>query len=114
MWPRVVELMLGIWLAIAPFALGMGESDPWIQDLVLAALVCGTSVLSYWRPTRHARWVTMAAAIWLMGVGWLSTPPTPASQNHLVVGMLLAMLAIVPNACNEPPERWRDELRRAA
>ena len=31
----------------------------------------------------------------------------PSSQNQIIVGLLLAMFAIIPNKTNEMPEAWR-------
>jgi hypothetical protein len=34
-------------------------------------------------------------------------PPSPASQNHVVVGILLLMLAILPSHNNQIPRSWQ-------
>lgn len=115
MWPRVVELMLGVWLWITPFVLAfeLGGSES------LQAWLCGTGViiascLSYWRPTRHARGATAVIGLWLASSSYFggSFPAPPAVQNGLLVGLLLLMFAIIPNEAGEPPASWRPFVSR--
>lgn len=111
MWPRVVELMLGVWLAISPFIFRHAPEDLflWVNDLSCGLLVITCSCLSFWEPARHARFTTLVAALWLVSSAYVSGghPAPPASQNELLVGLLLAMFAIIPNEAGEPPRSWR-------
>lgn len=112
MWARVVEVMLGCWLAISPFIfrLSLSEWHIWVNDFVCAALIIALGLLSYWRPLRHAHLITGLAALWLMGFGYFAAPHPlpPASQNELMVGFLLVMFAIIPNEASLPPQAWRE------
>lgn len=112
MWPRVVEAMLGIWLVLSPFVLRHpdGATGAWATDLVCGTLVLALALVSFWRPTRHAHFGHLLVVAWLLGYGYLGTPtPAPPSvQNQLVIGMLLAMLAILPDEASQPPRAWRD------
>jgi len=113
MWPRTIEFMLGMWLATSPFIFQHDADDKrfWCNDLIVAFFVITLSLLSFWRPTRHAHRLTILIGIWLAGFGYLSAGPSaePAAQNELVIGLLLLMLAIIPNEASLPPEGWREQ-----
>lgn len=114
MWARDMELAIGLWLAMSPFVFGHPGADTalWANDLACAALVAVLAVSTYWRPMRRAHLAELAVAAWLVGWGWSTAYQSagaapPASQNHVVVGLLLGMLAIVPSRASEPPAAWR-------
>jgi hypothetical protein len=48
----------------------------------------------------------MAVGLWLMGWGYASGA-APAFQNDLIVGLVLVMLAVIPNEATQPPRSWR-------
>jgi hypothetical protein len=111
MWPRVIEGMLGAWLLLTPFIFRMTDR---IDEYVLNGLACGAaiavaSLLSFWRPARHARFLTLALSLWLVLHGYFSAnrPGPPAAQNELVIGLTLLLLAIMPNEVNDVPDPWR-------
>jgi hypothetical protein len=111
MWPRVIEGMLGIWLLLMPFVFRDTEA---VADFIVTAVVSGlliatASILSFWRPTRHARVLTLAISVWLALDGYFGTsrPGPPAAQNELVIGLTLLLFAIMPNEINDVPEPWR-------
>lgn len=111
MWARVVEFMLGCWLAISPFIFAH-EHDQivlWATDWIAAALVIACALLSYWHPTRHAHVLTALVACGLVLIGRFSSTesPSPAQQNEIVIGLVLVMFAIVPNQAFWPPAPWR-------
>lgn len=111
MWPRVVELMLGVWLAASPFFFLEEPLGGFAAANALACsfLVIVASCLSYWEPTRHARALTAAVALWMTARAYVvaSFPASPMVQNEFLVGLLLLMFAIVPNDSAQPPRSWR-------
>ncbi|MEQ9379476.1 MAG: hypothetical protein RJP95_01335, partial [Pirellulales bacterium] len=114
MWARVVEFMLGCWLAISPFVFGHGE-DPmlWIADLTAAFAVMVLALLWYWTPTRHAHFGIAVVAVAMIGYGRFAggAEVAPALQNHIGIGLLLLMFAIVPNHASSPPRVWYQNLK---
>lgn len=111
MWARVVEVMLGCWLAASPFVFGHQPDRTWlwVSDLACAAAVVALALVSYWRPLEWAHLGTGLVATWLVAFGFLASPgpAPPALQNDILVGLLLAMFAIIPNEANLPPRGWR-------
>lgn len=111
MWARVIEIMLGCWLAVSPFVFrhAADEKVLWLNDLFSALAVIMLALISFWRPLRYAHVAIVVVALWLIGFGfWASGyPAPPALQNDILVGLLLLMFAIIPNEANLPPKAWR-------
>ena len=120
MWARNFEVALGLWLMMSPFVLSHPEGDTWlwIHDLLLSVVIVTISVLCYVRSLRRLHLAQLAVASWLMGYGWVmaraAAEAPPSSQNHIMLGLLLAMFAIVPSESSRPPDGWREfEVQRA-
>jgi multisubunit Na+/H+ antiporter MnhF subunit len=116
MWARVIEVMLGCWLAMSPFIFRHSAEDRvlWFNDLFAAMVVIMLALVSFWSPLRFAHVANLVIALWLIAFGfWASPyPAPPALQNDIVVGLLLLMFAIVPNKATQPPRSWHDFLAR--
>jgi hypothetical protein len=112
MWARVIEVMLGCWLAMSPFIFrhAADETVLWFNDLISALAVIVLALVSFSAHFRYAHLAIVVVALWLMGFGfWASGYPTPpALQNDILVGLLLLMFAIIPNEANLPPRAWRN------
>ena len=112
MWARVIEVMLGCWLAMSPFIFrhAAGDRTLWVNDLFSAMAVVVLALVSFCPPLRFAHVANLIIGLWLIAFGfWASPYPTPpALQNDIVVGFLLLMFAIVPNEATQPPQTWRD------
>ena len=115
MWPRVVEITLGLWLMSSPFIFQHGPHSRflWSNDLTSGFCVAALAILSFWRPLCHIHLGIVVIGVWLIGFGLVSASAhsTPASQNHIVLGLLLLMFAIIPNRASLPPARWLEVLR---
>lgn len=109
MWGRVVEIMTAVWLAASPFIFGVQSKATLLwADQLIALLICILSGLSYWYSTRHAHLLILVIAIGLIVWGRFAVlPPTPPHQNHIVVGLFLLMMALIPNEASMPPRAWR-------
>lgn len=109
MWPRTAEIMLGLWLMASPFIFRYPDDATALWWIALAGgLVIGTvSVLTFARALRRLHLLNIAFALALTAHGWLIHPGAP-SQNHIGVGLLLLMLAIIPSEASLPPVPWRE------
>lgn len=102
--------MLGFWLMASPLVFRFAETGGGglANDLLCGLLVIIFGFLSFWNRTRRARFLIFIVAFWLIISGYLAGHPAPpAAQNQIVVGLLLAMFAVIPNRTNEMPEAWR-------
>jgi hypothetical protein len=112
MWPRVVEVMLGVWLALSPFIFGHlpEEAWRWGTDFGASTAVILLALLSFWTPLRHIHLANFLVGLWLVFFGWYweGYPAPPALQNDIVTGLLLLMFAIIPNEASRPPKAWRE------
>ncbi|QEF97619.1 hypothetical protein Mal15_16600 [Stieleria maiorica] len=110
MWGRVVEIMTAVWLAASPFIFDAASDGIVLwSDLGVALLIWVLSGLSYWPPTRRAHLLILVVAVGLVLWGRLAVlPPTPVHQNHIVVGLFLLMIAVIPNNASQPPSGWME------
>lgn len=113
MWSRVVEVMLGCWLLMAPFLFQHPAERHgwWINDFSAGSVVILFGLISYWKPTRHAHLLTIIAGGWLIGFAFSQAErlAAPALQSDAIVGLLLLMFAIIPNHASRPPVSWFSE-----
>lgn len=114
MWARHLELSLGLWLAVSPFVFGHapGATHLWVNDLVCAGSIVLLALLPHWRPLRRIHLLELVVAAWLVGFGRvaLSDPAAgAAAENHVVVGLLIGLLAVVPSEASIPPPAWRGD-----
>lgn len=111
MWPRTVEVMLALWLAVSPFVFRhpAGERGLWASDLVCAVVVATLALASYRQKWRRVHLFELGVAGWLVLFGYLGGGEgrPPGFQNALVVGLTLALFNILPSEANEPPRLWR-------
>ncbi|MFN3322539.1 MAG: SPW repeat protein [Bryobacteraceae bacterium] len=111
MWPRDIELSLGLWLIVSPFVFRHPAEAVtwWANDMLCGLVVVVFSLLSYSVRFHWAHFFTIAVAIWLYAFARFSVsfPPPAALQNNAVVGLLLALFAVLPNEAERPPRPWR-------
>lgn len=111
MWARDMELMLGLWLLASPFVFAHRADAPhlWAHDLALGAAIAAIALAAHWTPLRRLHLLLLPVATWLIAFGWWATRDALAAapQNWIVVGLVLAMFAIVPSCASDPPESWR-------
>ena len=116
MWGRVVEIMLGLWLTLSPFIFGHYPSNIalWTNDLLCGAAVVLLASLSFWTWSvlgfmRYAHLGILGVGGWLTIFGYVSSgyPAAPGYQNAMLVGLILLVVAIIPNHASLPPPSWR-------
>ena len=109
-WARVVELCFACWLGASPLIFEHTDGSWLAWDLLAGAATALLACLSMWRPTRRAHLLILAVAGAMVVHAALAPDPLAAApQNHLVVGVTLLMLALVPTEALDPPEAWTRE-----
>jgi hypothetical protein len=110
MWARVIEILMAAWLAASPLIFRHSPDARllWVTDLSCALGVAIFSILSFRPELSKLHLLNLAAACWLLGVGAFAapSPPPPALQNEVMIGLLLLMFAIVPSHASDPPRSW--------
>ena len=111
MWPRVAELMLGLWLILSPLIFRGTEAAQQFAriDVLAGAAVVVFSLMSFWRRTEWAHFGTAVLALGLGAFAYLAweRPGPPAAQNEIFLALVLLLLAIIPNEASRPPRSWR-------
>lgn len=109
MWGRVIEMLTAVWLSFSPYIFHASATNDVVWgDTIIALVITIFSGLSFWRPTQYAYLAILGVAVGLITWGrFATTPTTPAHQNHIVVGLFLLMIAIIPNHASRPPAVWR-------
>ncbi len=110
MWPRIVEIMLGLWLVLSPLIFRLGAGDP---ALIINHLIYGTATVAVSLiaiRVRFLRIVTIAIGLSLIGYGYVAGgyPPAPGYLNLIVIGVLVGALGLIPTDCLQPTHSWRD------
>lgn len=118
MGARHAEVGFGIWLVLSPFVFDhVADRRLLFEDLAAGLILLVVPLLCYAPRLRRAHLLLLLLAAWLIGSGWWatfqSTEPLPAHQNHIVVGLLLLLTAVVPSRAAEPPPGWVPRRERA-
>lgn len=116
MWGRVLEIVTATWLAASPWIYRAASDTTLVTaDLLVALLICVLSGFAYWPKTRYAYLGNLAIGLGLIIWGRIgATPLPPEQQNHIVVGLFLMMMALIPNHASQPPRVWRASSSTAA
>jgi hypothetical protein len=91
------NILAGIWLVIAPFALRYGGVDtPLWNDIVLGVAIFILAMVRLSAPLAHAgvSWVNFVLGLWLIVAPFvLLYGPGPAIFNDIFVGIIVIILA---------------------
>lgn len=108
MWPRVCEVIISLWLLLSA-AVVPGPSDVDVIARIAAVLMLSCSLLSFARRLRRAYLGTLVVALAISAYPFLHDPPASLMmQNLLIVGLVVAMFAIIPSDAMRPPRGWRE------
>jgi len=98
-WPSWTNVLLGLWLLIAPFTLGYPHLGAAVTSDVLAGLVIAS--LAFWRAV-GAESPSMTGVSWVVALGglWVLSAPfllgyaavAAAVANDVLVGLVVASL----------------------
>lgn len=95
MFPRLVNILLGVWLLVAPAILGYdgpAAKNSWI----VGPLAASFAVIAIWEATRPLRYMNVLMGLWLLLAPWvLQFESTLALWNSLIAGVLMIPVALV-------------------
>lgn len=96
-WKDAANLVLGLWLAISPWALSYaGEPKPAWNAHIVGVIIAVAALAALIAFQKWEEWVNTALAAWLIVSPYLLgfTALTYALWNQLIVGVLVGALAI--------------------
>lgn len=80
MGARLVAVAVGIWLMLAPAALGYGDPGA-TNDRISGPIIGGFAFVAIWEVVRPLRWATLPFGAWLV------LAPLVLGYGHLVAGV---------------------------
>jgi hypothetical protein len=95
-WQDTVNLVLGLWIAVAPLV-GFGGSRPAvINSNVTGAVIAALSAFAIVRPHRWVEWANTILGLWLLlsPVVLDYARHEGATWNHLMIGVWIIIDAI--------------------
>ena len=108
-WPRYSEMVLGLWLIVAPWILNYGDLSVFRPVNIAAATgILVLDILSITLYKRYAYLAVLGIALGLLVHAYFALPPEVAgTENNIIVALLLLMFAILPTEATLPPPSWR-------
>jgi len=96
MWSRWLNLVLGIWLILAPPVLGYRAPAAHVNDVAVGIAVAVVALASIVLP--FLRYIQTVLGAWLVLAPWLLaySGEARATLNDLVVGLLVLSLSLLP------------------
>lgn len=92
-----IDLLLGIWLILAPFILLYDNVAPFWNDIIIGILIACLAGYRLARPVRTAgaSWTNVGIGVWLVIAPWiLNYAMTPeATWNDIIVGLIVVVCA---------------------
>lgn len=101
MWAEALNALGGIWLIIAPAALGYGGAARTV-DRVVGPLVAGCAIVALWPAMRALGRLNVIFGLALLIAPWPLGFPAVAAANTALVGAAVVALALA-----SPPARER-------
>jgi hypothetical protein len=112
MWPRIAEILIGLWLLASPWVLAYNTA---VSAWHMNGFVCGSAivllgVLSFWRGSKKAHLAEIPVSLWILSFAYFgSAHPAPAiAQSDFLTALFLLNFAIIPSQANLPPISWRN------
>lgn len=115
MWAMIATALIGVWMILAPDALGYADTLAAYLDRVLGPLLTAFATLALFDWLAGLRWicVVMGLAILISPV-WYGAEPPSAAASSMIAGLLVVGLSLLERA---PRRRygggwsalWREE-----
>lgn len=96
-WQDSLNLVLGLWLAISPWALSFSEEmQPTWNAVIVGALIVALAVFEFVKLMAWEEWADVALGAWLVISPWVLgfSGLATVMWNAVIVGALVAALAL--------------------
>lgn len=108
-WQDPVSIVLGLWLAASPWALGFqAETNPTSNAVLLGILVTIVALFALFGVEARQAWANIVLGTWLVVSPWLIgfSGLEPALWNAVIVGAAIAVLALWALATDRDVGGW--------
>lgn len=95
-WQDAINLVLGIWLIVSPFALGYAaQTTPAWNAYAVGVVVAVLSAAALWQFQKWEEWLSAVLGAWLVVSPWILGFGVGhvATWNQVIVGVLGGVLA---------------------
>jgi hypothetical protein len=93
MWAAVVNMILGVWVMMAPAILGY-ETAAAHNSYVVGPLVITFAITAIWEVNRSARFLNIPAGLWLAVAPFVLGYEGVSVYNDLATGLAIAALSL--------------------
>ena len=94
MWARLLNTIIGIWLAASPGVLGTSGLAK-INSVACGALAASFSIIAIWEVTRGLRWVNTLIGCWLLLAVFIFDHQTIGVLSGLAAGVAMIAFSLV-------------------
>lgn len=95
-WPRIANILLGVWLFISAFA-WMHSPQQFTNTWLVGAGIALFGLIGLATPS--ARYVNLILAVWLFISAWaLPTVATGTLWNNILVALAVFILSLIPSS----------------
>lgn len=95
MWPRIVNMIIGFWLMVAP-AIFVFEKQISDNERIIGPLVFSISCIAISESVRNFRYANSLCGLWLMAAPWiLNYSDTTAILNDMICGLLIILFSLI-------------------
>ena len=95
MWPRLHNVLIGLWLMASPAIFHYGHSAS-VNNRVLGPVVLACALIGLHEVARGLRWVNLVIGGWLLVAPWLLADTWTATLNQSCTGILLIVASLLP------------------
>ncbi len=95
MWPRLHNVVIGLWLLSSPSVFHYGRSTS-INNEIVGPVVLACALIGLHEVARPVRWVNFVLGIWLLIAPWVLGYQMTPLVNGTCTGALLLCAALVP------------------
>ncbi|MFN9709744.1 MAG: SPW repeat protein [Burkholderiales bacterium] len=109
-WQDVVNLLIGVWLLISPWAMGLQDQGTITANFVIVGLALIALTLgALFVPKAWEEWSACAAGLWLVASPWLLdfASHLNATRNALAAGAAVVLMCVWSLMAYEEFSLWR-------
>ncbi len=95
-WLGALSVIVGLWLVIAPFSLGLTAVSAYWNSIAVGLLAIGMGSYQYAQPSLSwPSWVNFVAGLWLIISPYIFNPDQGAAfTNAVISGVILGLVAL--------------------